>query len=241
MTLYNADCLTILKTLESSSIDATICDPPYSVTRAKWDKELDWNETFTELLRVNKPKSPIVLFASQPFTSYLVSNFLSYYRYQWVWVKNVSSNFLNAKKQPLRNTEDILVFSKEGNPTYNIQMREGFKPYVRDKTDKNAQSNIYGKQAKHLTQSLEGERYPNTTLYFNKSNNERKLHPSQKPLELMSYLVNTYTKEEDTILDFCMGSGSTLVACKQLNRDFIGIEKDKKFYDIAVDRLDSYG
>lgn len=237
MTLYNADCLTILKTLESSSIDATICDPPYSITRAKWDKQLPWDEIFTDLLRINKPKSPIVLFASQPFTSYLVSNFLSYYRYQWVWVKNVSSNFLNAKKQPLRNTEDILVFSKEGNPTYNIQMREGFKPYVRDKTDKNAQSNIYGEQSKYLTQSLDGTRYPNTTLYFNKTVNERKLHPSQKPIELMKYLVNTYTNQGGVVLDFCMGSGSTLVACKQLNRNFMGIEKDKKFYDIAVDRL----
>jgi site-specific DNA-methyltransferase (adenine-specific) len=237
MTLYNADCLTILKTLESSSIDATICDPPYSITRAKWDKQLPWDEIFTDLLRINKPKSPIVLFASQPFTSYLVSNFLSYYRYQWVWVKNVSSNFLNAKKQPLRNTEDILVFSKEGNPTYNIQMREGFKPYVRDKTDKNAQSNIYGEQSKHLAQSLDGTRYPNTTLYFNKTVNERKLHPSQKPIELMKYLVNTYTNQGGVVLDFCMGSGSTLVACKQLNRNFMGIEKDKKFYDIAVDRL----
>jgi len=237
MNLYNSDCLDILKTLESSSIDATICDPPYSITKAQWDKELNWNEVFTELLRVNKPKSPIVLFAYQPFTSFLISSFLSYYRYEWIWVKNVSSNFLNAKKQPLRNTEDILVFSKKPNPTYNIQKREGFEPYVRDKTDKNAQSNIYGGQGKHRTESIDGTRYPNTTLYFNKNNNERKLHPSQKPLDLMKYLVNTYTKKEDMVLDFCMGSGSTLLAAKELNRSFIGIEKDERFYNVAIERL----
>ena len=237
MILYNDDCLTILKTLESSSVDATICDPPYSITRAKWDKQLPWDEIFTELLRVNKPKSPIVLFASQPFTSYLVTNFLSSYRYQWVWVKNISTNFLNAKKQPLRNTEDILVFSKEGNPTYNLQKREGLEPYTRVKVTK--LSNIYGKEKGHISESVDGTRYPHTTLHFSKGQHERKLHPSQKPLELMKYLVNTYTKKEDIVLDFCMGSGSTLLAAKELNRNFIGIEKDERFYNVAIERLSS--
>lgn len=236
MNLYNNDCLTILKTLESSSVDATICDPPYSITKAKWDNQLPWEEIFTELLRVNKPKSPIVLFASQPFTSFLVSSFLPYYRYQWVWVKNISTNFLNVKKQPLRNTEDILVFSKEGNPTYNIQMREGFEPYTRKR--KAREGRIYGDYGECIAESIDGTRYPHTTLHFGKGQHERKLHPSQKPLELMKYLVSTYSKEDDTILDFCVGSGSTLVAAKELNRKFIGIEIDKDFCEIARGRLD---
>lgn len=236
MQLINGNCLEVLSTLPNDSIDCVIADPPYAITQARWDtgfSEEEWNTIMLELSRIIKPKGALVLFGYNPFSAFLINRFRKEYRYSWVWVKTTATNFLNAKKQPLRNTEDIIVFGfGKGQPNYYPQKRQG-TPY--DKRNKNPQSNIYRSQQPYVSTS--NKRFPNTTLYYAKSNVERKYHPSSKPVALLKYLVETYTLPGETVLDWCMGSGSTGCASVELGRDFIGIELDKTYYDIATSRV----
>lgn len=226
------DCLEIMKEIPANSIDMVLCDLPYGVTaRNPWDAVLDWKLLWADYLRVSKETAPIVLTATQPFASACVMSKPDYFKYEWIWKKQQGTGFLNAKKQPLRNHEQVLVFYRK-QPTYHPQMTEG-KPY---KCLSGEGSSDYGEQVRVVTEN-KGERYPLTVQDF--KYDKEKVHPTQKPVGLMEYFIKTYTNEGDTVLDNCMGSGTTGVACINTNRKFIGIEKDEKYFEIAKTRLET--
>lgn len=244
MKLYNGDALDILKKTPSDSIDLILCDLPYGTTQNSWDKVIDLNLMFQEAMRVIKPHGVVVFFASMPFTAKLYAAGETYYKYNYVWNKNKSSGHLNAKKRPLRQHEDILVFAKE-NPVYYVQKTQGHKPLnyaVNEiKSTKGKFSSNYGKVKPTISQAGTTERYPSSVLNFKVLNNDdsKRIHPTQKPEELLEFLIKTYTKEKEVVLDFCMGSGSTGVTALKLNRDFIGVEKDKNYFKKAKKWLQS--
>lgn len=232
--LIKGECLEQMKLIPSGSIDAIITDPPYGTTACKWDSVIDFELMWEQLNRVIKPNGAIVLFGSEPFSSALRMSSIKDYRYDWVWVKESGTGFLNSKRQPLRNNEQISVFYKK-QCLYNPQMRTGFKPY---KIKKGGLTDNYGKDSiKEVVTESDGVRFPLNTLNFKRD--KSKQHPTQKPVALMEYLIKTYTNEGETILDFTMGSGSTGVAAKNLNRSFIGIELDDKYFEIAENRINN--
>ena len=231
MMLINGDCLEVMKDIPDGWVDMILTDPPYGTTACKWDSIIPLEPMWEQLKRIIKPNGAIVMTASQPFTTTLIASNMKMFKYCWVWDKGKGTGFLNAKKQPLRSHEDVIVFySKQC--TYNAQMRLGHKPY-KCKQGKTKSEN-YGKQTGAVTKS-NGERYPLNIVKFKRDKD--KLHSTQKPVALMEYLIKTYTNEGETVLDFTMGSGTTGVACKNLGRDFIGIELDTEYYDIAVNRI----
>jgi len=227
------DCLEIMKTIEDNSIDAIITDPPYGTTACSWDSVIDFNLMWEQLNRIIKPNGAIVLFGSEPFSSALRMSNIKNYKYDWVWEKTKASNYLNAKKQPLRANENISIFYKK-QPIYNPQMTQG-KPYNKGKAKR--ETSVYGKQVSVEVKSENGLRYPRNVIKFRTAESEGKLHPTQKPVELMEYLIKTYTNEGETVLDFTMGSGSTMVACKNTNRNGIGIEMDDQYFKISQQRI----
>ena len=230
--LRQGDCLELLKDIPDESIDLILCDLPYGTTRNKWDSVIDLKELWKCYERIIKDNGAIILFSQMPFTAELVHSNLKLFRYEWIWQKDNGTGFLNAKKMPLKIHENILVFYKKL-PTYNPQMRTGFKPY---KCKQGRHSTNYGAYEQgHITES-NGERYPTDIIEFKKDSG---LHPTQKPVALLEYLIKTYTNENDLVLDNCMGSGTTGVACKELNRDFIGIELNEKYYKIACERINN--
>ncbi len=236
-TLLNGDCLEIMPMLDEGSIDLVLTDPPYGTTSCKWDSVISLESMWENLKRLTKPNSAIVLMASQPFTSALVTSNPKLFKYDWVWDKvNKITGFLNAKKQPLRKTESVLVFYQK-QPIYNPQMVAG-AAYVA--TSKGRKSQNYGLQKDAIKTTCDGQRYPQNILAI--KGDERgtcgRLHPTQKPVALMEYLIKTYTNEGDTVLDFTMGSGTTGVACKNLNRQFVGIELNEKYFEIAKGRIE---
>ena len=222
-----------MKSIPNESVDMILCDLPFNTTRNKWDCMIDLDKLWECYNRIIKNNGAIVLFAQQPFTTILGNSNLKMLKYEWIWRKDNGTGFLNAKKMPLKIHENILVFYKKP-PTYNPQMRTGFKPY---KCSQGRHSSNYGAYEKgHISQSEKGERYPIDILEFQRD--KEKLHPTQKPVALLQYLIKTYTNEGELILDNCMGSGSTGVACKELNRRFIGIELEEKYFDIAKERIE---
>jgi len=233
--LKHGDCLEIMKTMPNDSIDAIITDPPYGTTACKWDAAIPFEPMWEELKRVVKNNGVIVLFGSQPFTSALVMSNPKMFKYQWIWEKSKASGYLNSKKRPMVSHEDIAIFCKS-TPIYYPQMTKG-DPYNKGTALRN--TNVYGNQKITTVKNDEGLRYPRSVQYFKTAESEGKVyHPTQKPLILMEYLVKTYTQENNTVLDFTMGSGTTGVACKNLNRNFIGIESDERFFKIAQERID---
>lgn len=233
--LYNDDCLFVMDTIPDNSIDLILCDLPYGTTQNKWDIMLPLDELWKQYMRISK--GAIVLHAAQPFTSLLVSSNLKHFKYDWIWEKTKATGHLNAKKQPLRNKEDILVFYKK-QPTYNPQMTQG-EPYKnkagKDHDSQSSMTGSYGKYSNYRPDN-EGTRYPKQILKFNVVQRGT-LHPTEKPVALLEYLIKTYTNPGDLILDNCMGSGSTGEAALKTGRKFIGIEKDKDFFDIASNRI----
>ncbi len=222
--LMQGDCLERMKEIPDGSVDMVLTDPPYGTTACKWDSIIPLEPMWKQLKRIIKPNGAIVLFSSQPFTSVLTCSNLDDFKYDWVWQKR-PVNFLNAKKQPLRKTERISLFC---GGTYNPQ---GLKPCNKV----NKRSNSTETNGKHgLVNIAKFTSYPTDVLEFI---GERGLHPTQKPVALMEYLIKTYTNESETVLDFTMGSGSTGVAAKNLNRNFIGIELDENYFNIAKDRI----
>lgn len=217
--------------VRSKSIDLVLCDLPYGTTRNKWDKIIDLDKLWEHYNRIIKDNGAIVLFSQQPFSSKLIESNPKMFRYEWIWVKEQGTGFLNAKKMPLKSHENILVFYKKP-PVYNPQMRTGFKPYKAKQ--KSAGSN-YNKSKPVVTIS-NGERYPLDVISF--KHDGKKLHPTQKPVALLEYLIKTYTNEGGLVLDNCMGSGSTGVAALELDRNFIGIELDKHYFDTATKRIE---
>ena len=237
-TFVNADCFDVFPFIEDNSIDAIICDLPYGTTACKWDSILPLDKLWNEYKRVLKSNGVILLTASQPFTTVLIGNDLKLFKYNLVWDKVAVTNPMLAKKQPMRCHEDILVFYDK-QPTYNPQMRVGVKWSRAGKkqhtTDTLGQSTLFNNG------SDESEmKYPKTIITFSNADKTKNEHPTQKPLELMEYLVKTYTNEGDTILDNTMGSGTTILASIKNNRIGIGIEKEKQYYDIAVRRASEY-
>lgn len=226
------DCLELMKNIPNKSIDMILCDLPYGTTQNKWDTVIPLNDLWNQYKRIIKDNGAIVLFSQPPFDKILACSNLKMFRYEWIWQKENSTGFLNAKKMPLKIHENILVFYKKL-PTYNPQMRLGFKPY---RCKQGRHTTNYGdyKQG-HLTES-NGERYPIDIINFQR---EVSLHPTQKPVALLEYLIKTYTNESETVLDNCMGSGSTGVACVNTNRNFIGFELDENYFDIAKTRINN--
>ena len=235
--LYNDDMFNILGDIEPQSVDLLLTDFPYGTLNKKrnqWDRIIDYDRFWEYVNIICKPNCAIVSTAAQPFTSVLISTNYTNFKYCLVWEKSKATGYLNAKKQPMRAHEDIVVFYRK-QPTYNPQMTIG-KPYDKGTAVRDAEQ--YGKQTKSVhVKDTEGKRYPRSVLYFKTAEDEGKLHPTQKPIALYEYLIRTYSNEGDTILDPCMGSGTTGVACIHTNRKFIGIEKDCDYYQVASNRL----
>ena len=248
--LVNGDCLIEMSTIPDKSVNLILTDLPYGETRSKWDKILDFDKLWEHYLRVITDNGAIVLFGNEPFSSMLRQSQPNYYRYDWKWVKNRATGFANCNYRPMRAYEDIMVFSKanasaggkSNSMTYNPQglievnktkkntaNRKGLISYNNNNLGENNSLNGDSEYVQKYTN------YPNNILYFDCE--KKYVHPTQKPLELMKYLVLTYSNINDMVLDSCMGSGTTGVACKELNRDFIGIEIDKKYFDIASERI----
>lgn len=237
--LIKGDCLELMKFLNDKSIDMILCDLPYGTTACKWDTIIPFNKLWEQYERIIKPNGAIVLTASQPFTTSLIMSNIKNYKYNWVWVKNTASGIAQAKYSPMRYSEDICVFYKSL-PTYNAQLierTEGSKKRCKTPIT-NVGSGEHIKLVKTLTQYNSDFKNPSNVIYFNTDPNSKgKLHPTQKPVSLMEYLILTYTNEGETVLDNCMGSGTTGVACQNLNRSFIGIEKDEIHFNVAQKRI----
>ena len=229
--LFQGDCLEIMKNIPDKSIDMILCDLPYGTTQCKWDTIIPFEDLWKQYNRVIKTDGAIVLFGSEPFSSSLRMSNIKKYKYDWVWDKKQAGNVLNAKRQPLKTFENIIVFNTK---SYYPQMRTG---KLRKKGGLNKQPEITGKVDLNYT-TYNDQYYPIAILEFSNANKRNRLHPTQKPVELLEYLINTYTKENETVLDNCMGSGSTGVACKNLNRNFIGIELDNNYFNIAKERIE---
>ena len=231
--LINGDCLKHMGNIATESVDMILCDLPYGMTKNKWDVVIPFEDLWNHYKRIIKPNGAIVLFGSQPFTSLLIVSNPKMFRYCLVWEKNKFSDFLNAKRKPMKTNEDICIFYKR-QPTYNPQYWYS-TPYTRWNTQAavDRQTN-YGNHKRNVVES-DGKRLPTTVLKFNRV--ERPAHPTQKPVDLLAWLVRTYSNEGDLVLDNCMGVGSTGVACVQEKRRFIGIELDKIYYDIGVDKI----
>jgi site-specific DNA-methyltransferase (adenine-specific) len=240
--LYNDDCLEVMDKLISDGVkvDAIITDPPYGTTACKWDSVIPLEPMWRQLNRIIKTNGAVVLFDSEPFGSALRMSNIKNYKYDWVWEKTQATGHLNAKKQPMRSHELISVFYKK-QCVYNPQKTKGHKPMnsgIRKLSVQN-KSEVYGLATKELPFGGDTERYPRTNIIFKSDKQTNYKHPTQKPIALMEYLVKTYTNENDTILDFTMGSGTTGVACKNLNRNFIGIELDDNYFKIAKERINA--
>jgi len=233
--LILGDCLDELPKIFDKNIYLVLTDPPYGTTACKWDFVIPFEPMWNQLKRVIKDNGCIALFGSEPFSSNLRMSNIKQFKYDWVWQKEQGTGFGNAKKQPLRNLEIISIFYKN-QCLYNPQKSKG-KPYKTKSKSGNHKGSVYEDGGLNSIITVnEGNRFPLQLLKFNRDKN--KIHPTQKPVALLEYLIKTYTNENDTVLDFTMGSGSTGVACKNLNRNFIGIEKDEKYFDIAKQRIE---
>ena len=241
MKLYKGDCLEVMKLIPDKSIDAIITDPPYGTTACKWDSVIDFDLMWEQLNRVIKPNGAIVLFGSEPFSSALRMSNIKNYKYDWIWEKNVPTGTMLAKRQPMRKYEIISVFYKN-QCSYNRQMikrtEAEFKATYRKNDSTKGVSEHY--TSGKVRQSYDRQWYKppvNILQYNSDKKRDGKGHPTQKPIALMEYLIKTYTNENETVLDFTMGSGSTGVACKNTNRNFIGIEQDENYFNIAEQRI----
>ena len=243
MKLIKGDCLEVMKTIESGSIDAIITDPPYGTTACKWDSVIPFKPMWEQLHRIIKPNGAIVLFGSEPFSSALRMSNIKNYRYDWIWSKSNPANIALANRMPLKYHEVISVFYKK-QPTYNKQMiprDELGKKRLQNKNNpiRFKGSDIQGtsKISKDYDINRYDENFKNPSTILNFKVERGKKHPTQKPVALMEYLIKTYTNKGETVLDFTMGSGSTGVACKNTNRNFIGIEMDENYFEIATNRI----
>lgn len=228
MKLMHGDCLDRMNDIPDGSVDMVLTDPPYGTTACKWDSVIPFEPMWAQLKRVTKKNGAIVMTASQPFTSALGASNISWLRYSWVWKKSSATGHLNARRMPMSNFEDILVFCRS-QPTYNPQ---GLVPFGKI-TRRGNNGGCYGASGKKNLQEFTN--YPRRVLDV--PSEGKTVHPTQKPVALMEYLIKTYTNEGETVLDFTMGSGTTGVAAKNLNRKFIGIELDPDYYSISCKRM----
>jgi len=240
-TLYLGDCLEVMKQIPDGSVDMILCDLPYGTTACKWDTVIPFEPLWEQYRRVAKRNAAIVLTASQPFTSALVMSNPSMFRHEWVWEKNRGSNFMNVKREPMKEHEVVLVFSA-GGWTYNPQMQErkgsGKALVGKTKLCAVSPSEITRPGIKPKLRTMPELRVPSSVQRFNTACGADKFHPTQKPVALMEYMIRTYTNEGEVVLDNCMGSGTTGVACANTGRRFIGIELEPKYFDIACKRIE---
>jgi len=238
--LLHGDCLELMKDIPNVSIDAIITDPPYGTTACKWDSVIPFELMWEQLNRIIKDNGAIIFTASQPFTSNLIMSNTKMFKHEWIWEKNRGSNFATLRYAPMKEHESILVFCKTSPKYFPImQQRKGAgldrTKYKYNPTNTGKREALGNLEMTHANHNGNNElRYPSSIQKFN---TEVGKHPTQKPVTLMEYLIKTYTQENDTVLDFTMGSGTTGVACKNLNRNFIGIELDKNYFDIATERI----
>lgn len=238
--LRHGDCLELMKSIPDGSIDLVLTDPPYGTTACKWDNIIPFEPMWAELKRITKDNGAICLFGSEPFSSHLRISNIKMFKYDWIWKKNAGSNFGAVKYQPMKEHEIISVFSIKTARYYPIKQERSdagkrmIKLGVKSKASKGG--DVYGGLNKGYDNSKQDPnlRYPSSVQKFKR---ERGKHPTQKPVALLEYLIKTYTLEGETVLDFTMGSGSTGVASKNLNRSFIGIEQDDKYFQIAKERI----
>jgi len=246
--IYLGDCLELMKDIPSGSIDAIITDPPYGTTACKWDTVIPFDLMWEQLNRIIKPNGAIVLFGSEPFSSALRMSNLKNYKYDWIWDRVAPSGFLNASLMPMKRHEIISVFVSKEKPTYNKQMEKrnpnanslGKKENY-SKSKGNVNTKVYGEiKDKKIISYNQDFRNPTTIIEFSKGNNRHSLHPTQKPVALIEYLIKTYTNEGETVLDFTAGSGTTAIACLNTNRNFIVMEKEPMYYEIITNRIANF-
>ena len=262
--LRKGDCLELMKDIPDKSIELILCDLPYGTTACKWDIVIPFDKLWEQYNRIIKDNGTIVLFGSEPFTAELIHSNIKNFKYEWIWEKQKASNFMGAKYQPLKYHENICVFSKSTHNYYpqrykvlefeeikqmsDKELKQVFETRDYDRFGKvdrrktinqpNYSKEIHYGNIKGSRKKDEGLRYPKSVLKFDRSVNSN-LHPTQKPVALLEYLIKTYTNESELVLDNCMGSGSTGVACINTNRNFIGIELDEKYYKIACERINN--
>ena len=232
--LHHGDCLEVMKEIPDGSVDMVMTDPPYGTTACKWDSVIPIEPMWEQLRRVIKPNGAIVMTASQPFTTALIASNMKMFKYCWVWNKKIGCNFASATKRPLKVVEDVVVFG--GSAYYPIKT----KGRMRKKGGGRQFVGVYG--SGNLDKVSEpywsDEYHPTNVIEIGNADRRNKQHPTQKPVALMEYLIKTYTNEGETVLDFTMGSGTTGVACKNLGRNFIGIELDQEYFEIAKKRIE---
>ena len=228
------NCLEVMKTIPNGSIDAIITDPPYGTTACKWDSVIDFEPMWEQLNRIIKPNGAIVLFGSEPFSSALRMSNIKNYKYDWIWNKKLAGNGIVAKHQPLKIHELVHIFSAKGRANYFPQKTKG-------KLRKKMFSKVIQPETLNKVtaakETFNDEYYPKSIQDFSMANRLNRKHPTQKPVALMEYLIKTYTNENETVLDFTMGSGSTMIACQNTNRNGIGIEQDENYFNIAEQRI----
>ena len=239
--LLQGDCLELMKELPDNSADMILCDLPYGTTASKWDKHLPAEELWRQYERIIADDGAIVLTASGQFTHKLIQSNVNMYKYKWIWVKTRSGNFVNAKNRPMTKFEEVLVFSKGNTANGSInKMKYNPQGLIEvNKVKKNGENKfgtMAGKRPGHKKETVQKfTNYPTDVLFFDSVG--KPIHPTEKPVELFEYLIRTYTNEGETVLDNCMGSGTTGVACKNLNRNFIGMELDENYFNIAKKRI----
>lgn len=242
--IYNEDCLEGMKRIPDKSVDMILCDLPYGTTACSWDTIIPFEPLWEQYERVIKDNGAIVLTAIQPFTSALVMSNPKLFKREWIWEKTIAPNFLTLSKGPAKKHESVLVFYKN-QPTYNPQMEVGepYKDTKRKRSTGEVTGNEYMDYLKKETYKKEinnkGTRYPSTIQKFANPNNKN-FHPTQKPVALFEYLIKTYTNKNETVLDNCMGSGTTAIACMNTERNFIGFELDKKYYEKSLERIKNH-
>lgn len=240
--IYNIDCLEGMKDIPDGSVDAVICDPPYEVlnkgnANSQWDRLLPFNQLWEQYRRVVKKNGAIVLFCQGMFTARLMMSNPDEWRYNLVWDKGRATGFLNAKKMPLRSHEDIAVFYREL-PTYNPQFTIGEPSHSRGNGTHSNRNGCYGEHSNDgINEDYGNRKFPKSILSFQKEHGDDVWHPTQKPVELIRWLVRTYTNEGETVLDNCMGSGTTAIACLMESRKFIGFETNEEYWKKANDRI----
>jgi DNA modification methylase len=230
--LFNGDCLQLLSNIPDKSVDMILSDLPYGVTAPRWDEHINMTSLWAHYDRIVKQSGSVVLFSAQPFTTKLISSNQKGFRYCWYWLKNQGTNFFHAKRMPIRKIEEICVFGKG---KYRPQMTEGHVPTSSAKGCSNGKA--YHGTNKRDYAGGKTTRYPTNVLEFPCVDNYSRVHSSEKPVDLVEYLIRTYTDEGELVVDNCMGSGTTGVACKNLNRDFIGIELEPEYFQIATERI----
>ena len=246
MRLINGDCLVEMQKLENQSVDLILTDLPYGTTACKWDNIIPYEPMWKQLKRIRKEKTPIALFGNEPFSSHLRISNINEYKYDWKYKKLIASNFASAKYQPMKHIEDVMIFGKGVLNYYPIKQERAQSGKSRIEAGYKYNSKKGGDFIGNINRTVTDQDYDKNLkfpediqTFNNRAKGDRGFHPTQKPIKLLEYLIKTYTKENETVLDFTMGSGSTGVACKNTNRDFVGIELEKEYFDIAKERIET--